>query len=106
MAVDSHNAHILESRKKVMFATAFGKETSLLGVTRSSTIVARAPCFQEVVNINCELLHTAVGGQFPLTHCQREFWSKATVHNGHNGHPVSVVGMIGQQYKSIICLIA
>ena len=45
MAVDPHEAHTLESRKKVMFATASGKGTSLLGVTRSSTIVARAPVF-------------------------------------------------------------
>ena len=66
MAVDSHKAHILESRKKVMFATAFGKGTSLLEVTRSSTIVARAPCFQEVANINYELLHEAVGGHYSI----------------------------------------
>ena len=43
MAVDPHEAHTLESRKKVMFAIAFGKGTNLLGVTRSSTIVARPP---------------------------------------------------------------
>ena len=92
MAVDSRKAHILESRKKVMFATAFGKGTSLLGVTRSSTIVARVPFFQEVANINYELLHEAVGGHFPSTHCRRESWSKATA---HNDHPVGVAGMIG-----------
>ena len=76
-------AHILESRKNVMSATVFGKGTSLLGMTRSSTIVARAPCFQEVANINCELLHEAVCGHFPSTHRQRESWSKATANNSH-----------------------
>ena len=45
MAFDLHKAHTFEFRKKVMFATASGKETNLLGVTRSSTIVARAPVF-------------------------------------------------------------
>ena len=45
MAVDPYKAHTFESRKKVMFATASGKGTSLLDVTRSSTIVARAPVF-------------------------------------------------------------
>ena len=66
MAVDPHEAHTFESTKKVMFATASGKGTSLLGVTRSSTIVARAPCFQAVAIINYELLHEAVGGHYSI----------------------------------------
>ena len=45
MAVDPHEAHTFESRKKVMFAIAFGKGTNLLGVTRSLEIVARLPVF-------------------------------------------------------------
>ena len=66
MAVDPHKAHTFEVRKKVMFATDSGKGTSLLGVTRSSTIVAPAPVFQEVANNNYELLHEAVGGHYSI----------------------------------------
>ena len=60
MAVDPHKAHTFESRKKVMFATTFGRGTSLLGVTWSSTVVAQAPVFQEVTIINYKVLHEAL----------------------------------------------
>ena len=52
---------------KLDVRNSFWRGNQLAGVTRSSTIVAQAPSFQEVANINFELLHEAVGGHFPST---------------------------------------
>ena len=70
MAVDPHEAHTLESRKEGDVRNSIWQGTSLLGVTRRSTIVARAPMFQEVARINYEVLHEALwAGIAPSTHC-------------------------------------
>ena len=77
MVVDRHEAHTLECRKEGDVRIPSGKGTSLLGVTRSSTVAI----------INYELLDEALwAGIAPSTHCLLYF-RRSDLHKVESANP-------------------
>ena len=76
MVVDLHEAHTLESRKEGDVRNSIlARETSLLRVTQSSTVVAWASVFSRGSHNHYELLHEALRAGITINTLFIAFWS-------------------------------